>query len=146
MQTDKHVEFFLEGTPKGKGRPRFTRMGRTYTPPETKAYEAAISHAFKCAAEEQGLHIPVFPVDVGVRLSVRIYHKPSKSTRKSTREAMLDNLIPCVRKPDIDNVLKAICDGLESWGFENDTQVTSIHAVRLWGEFPGIFVKLEEDK
>ena len=34
------VEIEVSGQPQGKGRPRFTRNGRAYTPDKTREYEA----------------------------------------------------------------------------------------------------------
>lgn len=36
----KHIEFTVFGEPQGKARPRFTRMGRAYTPKKTADYES----------------------------------------------------------------------------------------------------------
>ena len=36
------IEFQVFGEPKGKGRPRFTRFGQTYTPKDTADYEKLI--------------------------------------------------------------------------------------------------------
>ena len=35
----REIKFTIEGEPKGKGRPRFTRGGHAYTPKETVEYE-----------------------------------------------------------------------------------------------------------
>ena len=37
------MNFTIEGLPKGKGRPRFTRSGHTYTPDTTRKYEALVT-------------------------------------------------------------------------------------------------------
>ena len=42
----KKMYFEVEGEVIGKGRPRFTRQGRTYTPKKTLDYERAIKRAY----------------------------------------------------------------------------------------------------
>lgn len=39
--------FQVPGEPVGKGRPRFTRQGRAYTPAKTAKYENLVSLAFQ---------------------------------------------------------------------------------------------------
>ena len=53
------AEYFLcriNGRPKGKGRPRFNKSGRAYTPKATREYEKAVREAaMKAAAALQWL-------------------------------------------------------------------------------------------
>ena len=39
------VEIEVSGQPQGKGRPRFTRTGKAYTPDKTREYESRIQAA-----------------------------------------------------------------------------------------------------
>ncbi|MCI8403264.1 MAG: RusA family crossover junction endodeoxyribonuclease [Clostridia bacterium] len=41
------VSFTIDGEPREKGRPRFTKSGSTYTPKETSEYEALAAMAYK---------------------------------------------------------------------------------------------------
>ena len=43
------VCFTVPGKPQGKGRPRFTRSGHTYTPDRTAAYEERVKLAYRQA-------------------------------------------------------------------------------------------------
>ena len=66
------VKFTILGEPAGKGRPRFTREGRTYTPEKTVSYENLVKLEYEqqCANHR-------FPDDA--QLDVRIiafYHIP----------------------------------------------------------------------
>ena len=53
MNTHKLL-FRVNGEPQGKGRPRFTRGGTTYTPQKTKRYEQQIREAALQAATVSG--------------------------------------------------------------------------------------------
>ena len=39
----KRIDFWFQGEPVGKGRPRFTRQGRAYTPKKTRDYELKLA-------------------------------------------------------------------------------------------------------
>jgi Holliday junction resolvase RusA-like endonuclease len=47
------VEIEVSGQPQGKGRPRFTRTGRAYTPSKTKEYEGRIKAATWAVMRQQ---------------------------------------------------------------------------------------------
>lgn len=53
---------------------------------------------------------------------------------------------PHGQKPDLDNVLKAVCDALQKAGvIEDDKQVSTITASKVWaaaGEAPAVHVRL----
>jgi Holliday junction resolvase RusA-like endonuclease len=53
---------------------------------------------------------------------------------------------PHAQKPDLDNVLKAVCDALEKAGvIEDDKQIAVHHASKVWaaaGEAPAVHVRL----
>ena len=91
--------FEIDGQPVGKGRPRFTRNGRVYTPERTRSYEEMV----ELSAYVSGL--PVF--DRGDALMVQIdayFARPKKMRGESPRH---------IARPDADNIAKAILDGLK---------------------------------
>jgi len=133
----KEVEFVVYGRPKGKGRPRFTMDGHAYTPQTTKAYEKEIRQAFR---EAGGTSFGTVPVAV----DVVAYYPIPKSARKADKEAMAAGMVVPMVKPDIDNVLKAILDGIqgEDGAFHDDAQVVSIRAEKRYDRIgaPGAVV------
>ena len=58
---------------------------------------------------------------------------PASYSKKRT-EACLINSEKHTKKPDLDNVVKAICDGMDKIVFLNDSQITSIHSTKVYGE------------
>ena len=58
---------------------------------------------------------------------------PASYTKKRT-EACLKGFEQHTKKPDLDNVVKAICDGMDKIVFLSDAQITSIHATKVYGE------------
>lgn len=126
--------FYIAGKPQGKGRPRFTRSGHTYTPAKTKAYERAIQSAYK---EQAGAYF-IGPVSVDI---LCIYPIP-KSRKKADKEAMRDGRIqPCV-KPDLDNVTKAVCDALNGTAYADDACICTLTVRKQYGAQAGVWATI----
>lgn len=133
----KEVEFVVYGRPKGKGRPRFTMDGHAYTPQTTRMYEKEIRQAFR---EAGGTSFGAVPVAV----EVTAYYPIPKSARKADREAMAAGMVVPMVKPDIDNVMKVVLDGIqgENGAFRDDVQVVSVRAEKRYDRIgsPGAVV------
>lgn len=110
------VSFKVYGKPQGKARPRFTKSGRVYTPNKTKEYENSIRKAYISAAGT--MKATSFVTDKAVKITIQACYKKPKSSRRD---------YPTV-KPDLDNVVKAVLDGLNGAAFMDDKQVVSIEA------------------
>ena len=125
------IEFTVKGKPVGKGRPRFTRTGHTYTPEKTRAYEAAV--AWECK----------LPSTLPQHVSVEVMVKPPKSWNKTKTKNALGGFIAPGR-PDIDNYLKAVLDGCNGVAFLDDSQVVAIYATKRYAETDGVRVIIKE--
>ncbi len=124
----------VEGEPVGKSRPRFSR-GRVYTPEKTKEYEERIAWTYK---KEINAHF-----DGAVEVEIIVYKAMPKSWSKKLREKRWNKI--CTNKPDIDNIVKSILDGLQKGGaFNDDKQVGILKAYKRWGESPRVFVDITE--
>lgn len=66
------------------------------------------------------------PEDCYVRIVVDAYFKIPKSYTKGKRLACRHNIRRPDKKPDIDNILKAVLDGLNEAAFVDDKQVVSV--------------------
>lgn len=137
------IKFFLiPGEPTGKGRPRFTKSGYAYTPERTASYEQAVRQAYK--AEFPGEE----PIPAGVPVAVKImagYGIP-KSTSKVKTGRMLAGEIRPTKKPDADNVAKAICDALNGLAYHDDSQITMLCVSKHYTENPGCLVRISTSK
>lgn len=125
--------FTIPGKPFGKQRPRATRQGRIYTPAATVAYERTVG----VLARQHFLE----PIAGPVRLTVTAVFEPAQSWSKKRRAAAMGQ--PHTQKPDIDNCLKSILDGLNRIAWADDSQVAEITAVKLWGETAQVIVTVE---
>ena len=123
------IEFIVDGPPHGKGRPRFARRGQyvtTYTDKRTVEYE---KHVSWCAMEAMGIRHQIWtgPITVDITFVVR---RPKSKCRKKDP----DERIPCMTKPDIDNAIKAILDGMSSIVYTDDKNVIRVSASKWYGE------------
>lgn len=132
-------EFEMIGSIVGKARPRMnTRTGKAYTPTNTKNYEYFLRqwfirkyHNFK-------------PIDGRVKVSIIAYFEVPKSTSKKKEAEMLSNSISPTKKPDIDNIVKIVLDGMNKFAFKDDTQVIKLEVEKKYAETPRISIKIEE--
>ena len=135
------IRFTIPGYPMGKQRPRFVRRGKfvsTYTPKETKNYEAKVKKSYLKISN--GFSFNNDPVDI----STKAYYPIPKSISKKKRQQMIDGTIPCTKKPDIENNSKAIMDGLNNVAYNDDSQVCKLFAEKMYGEEPRVEVTLKK--
>lgn len=127
------MRFFVPGDPIGKQRPRVVN-GHAYTPEKTKDYEKRIKLAFYAA----GGKTLTGPVTV----SVAAWYRVPKSVSKAKQTAMLAGDLKPLKRPDIDNVVKAILDGVNGIAFKDDSQVVKLTAYKAYAENPGVLVEI----
>jgi Holliday junction resolvase RusA-like endonuclease len=125
-----HVTFKVDGQPRGKGRPRFARRGAfvsTYTVRQAAQKSMGSSEPLKTA------------LDAFIYISFAI----PLSYSKKRKEACLNGLERHTKKPDIDNVVKAVLDGCDKVIFENDCQIVNLYVTKKYGE-PCVEVLIRE--
>ena len=133
------VKFIVMGPPKGKGRPRFQRIGnytKVSTPPDTVNYEnlVKIEYELQCKKYYFG------ESELGVKLIT--YYPIAKSTSKKKREQMVNDEIKPTKKPDCDNVLKIICDSLNQIAYKDDAQIVDSPVYKKFAEIPRVEVEI----
>lgn len=137
------MEFIVEGNPKGKARPRFShKSGTVYTPAKTARYERLIRKAFLAAGGK------AIPSDCYVGIIVDAYFQIPKSYTKGKRLACQHNVNRPAKKPDIDNVLKAVMDALNGAAYVDDKQVVSVTCRKYYAADGEGYIKVNvrEDK
>lgn len=139
MTNLRPVVFTVPGEPVGKGRPRIGRVGahaRMFTPPKTASYEGLIAHAGQQAMNGRALIEGPVMVEMDIALSI-----PQSMSKKRKAQALAGQLFP-TKKPDMDNVIKAIYDGLNGVVWKDDVQVVKAVVGKRYGETPGVRVKV----
>ena len=59
---------------------------------------------------------------------------------------MADGKILPTKKPDVDNVVKSIFDGLNKVAFKDDTQIVELHCSKRYSYTPRVEVTFKEFK
>ena len=141
------IEFFVPGEPQGKARartylPRGSNKYRSVTPDKTRLYEARIRNAFLKAWNKNEL---AFPKDRPVRICVTAIYTPAASTSKRKLAQMQAGLLLPMKKPDLDNVIKAVCDALNKYAYHDDAQIVSITCSKAYGYSAGLSVILMDN-
>jgi Holliday junction resolvase RusA-like endonuclease len=126
------VDFKVSGEPQGKARPRFTSKGRPYTPQKTADYEERIGWAYRQAGGKLNLG--------EVTVSVWAYFGVPRSKSVKKQNELLDGNIAPLKKPDADNIAKAVLDALNGVAWGDDTQVGTLIVKKQWGLEPRIEV------
>lgn len=132
-------EFEVPGKVIGKGRPRLNSYtGVVYTPTRTKDYESLVEQYFL-------LKYPRFKVLEGrIKVSIIAYFSIPKTTKKADINEMLENNISPTKKPDIDNIVKAILDSMNKFAFKDDNQITKLKVEKKYAIEDKVYVKIEE--
>lgn len=128
------MTFIIPGEPRGKGRPRFA--GHAYTDQATRAYEDKIRWEYKAA----GGNSIAGPVEV----KIMAYHAVPKSASKAKAGQMLEGAILPTKKPDADNIAKAILDGLNGLAYMDDKQVVSLAVDKQYDQVGYVQVSIRE--
>ena len=132
-------EFEVPGKIIGKGRPRLNSYtGVVYTPTRTKDYESLVEQYFL-------LKYPRFKALEGrIKVSIIAYFSIPKTTKKADINEMLENNISPTKKPDIDNIVKAILDSMNKFAFKDDNQITKLEVEKKYSLEDKVYVKIEE--
>lgn len=119
--------------PVAKARARFFVRGghvRSYTPNKTSNAEGHIRAAF---LEAKGQKIAK---GVPILLTANIYiPKPASLPKRR---------VFATSRPDIDNYIKLVMDALNKFAWEDDAQVITLAACKLYGDPPRIEIEIQE--
>ena len=100
----------------------------SYTPENTASYENLIKTLYINHTDT------IFNNKEALRMKIRAYYEPVKSTSKKKRLQMLSGYIFPVKKPDADNIAKIICDALNGVAYRDDTQICSLEVVKQYDD------------
>ena len=135
------IHFVVPGKPFGKQRPRVACRGKfskAYTPKETIAYENLVKLFY--AQESKG---EMFPEDAELRVNIVAYYEIPKSASKVKREKMLTGRIRPTKRPDLDNVAKAIYDSLNKVAYHDDAAIVEAMISKFYSDSPRVEVTIK---
>ena len=128
------VVFTIPAAPVAKARPRMARMRngtvRTYTPKKTTEYEKLGRYcAQQAMLNQKPLHGPLL---FACKLELPI---PKSWSKKKKKQAVEGTLRP-VKRPDIDNYVKALLDSCNDVVFVDDSQVVDMMVSKVYSHQP----------
>ena len=122
--------FTILGDPRPQGRPRFARMGKfvkAYDPKESREYKQTLA-AQIAAQEPEYISAGAISLDCAF-----VFARP-----KSLPKKVIDH----TKKPDLDNIIKALKDAMTGIVWKDDAQIVSLTARKEYGDVPGIRVEV----
>ena len=135
--------FEILGSPIGQGRPKFSTINghaKAYDPEKSRNYKAYVRLLATQAMKDSGFTMIKGPCV----LRIDAYFEVPKSKSKKFREAALSGLEYPTKKPDIDNIIKAIQDALNGLAYKDDALIVKLGVVKLYSEIPRVEVTLIE--
>ena len=133
----KKIKFVVMGTPVAKGRPRMTKYGHAFTPQKTKDYEALVVESYKSQVKNGYTEEPI-------EIDLLFCFEIPKSYSKKRRLDIQSGKEKYTKKPDIDNLIKSILDGLNGVAFKDDNQVINITASKVYSDIARVEVEIKE--
>lgn len=131
------VWFPIEPAP--KGRPRFTKFGKTYTPKKTQDYEKKIADYFRSHPQRFK-----FEKDIPVAVNLVFGMPIPKNTPKSRKDAMIEGIIKHTKRPDVDNMTKAVLDALNGLAWTDDSQIVRLTVTKEYTREPYVYLYMYE--
>lgn len=133
------LTFPLEPVP--KGRPRFSvhyNHVQTHTPPKTKRFEQDVALLYIQS------NSPKFEKGTPIEVSIEFGMTIPNSTTKKKKNDMLQGLIHHTVKPDLDNLTKAVLDGLNDVAWHDDSQIVELNVRKIYVEKPYIQISIKK--
>jgi len=137
----KRIEFKVFGNPVAQGRPRFFRKGDfvgCYDPKTSKSWKETIKwQAIETLSSKSGKYDPVVHITQGaITMTLNFILPRPKSLPKK--------VIHHIKKPDLDNLAKAVKDALKGIAYRDDSQIVSLIVTKEYGEQTGVMVTIME--
>lgn len=131
------IKFIIPGEPKAKARHRTTKSGFNYTPKETVEYENWVK---QCFILEHGQTM----LEGQIKAEIRAYFGIPKSYSKKKRREIEEGALRPTKRPDTDNIAKAVLDSLNGIAYKDDSSIVSLQVDKYFDEKPRVEVTLGE--
>lgn len=136
--------FIVPGEPQGKARARTwydPRVGKvaSKTPENTVVYENLVKLCYQSVSRNHR-----FLDDTPLQVEIRAYFSIAKRTAKKWLPGMLVGRIRPTKKPDIDNITKAILDALNKVAYKDDSAIVRFSIEKYYSDSPRVEVTIGE--
>lgn len=135
------LTFEIPGNVQPQQRPKAATRGKVvtiYDPKESKEYKKYVA----AVAEKYALDCLITQE---IKLTIDVYRPLTQEIIKSHNKltAAINGTLRPTKKPDIDNLVKGIKDGITNVIWKDDSQVTELIARKWYGESPKAVVTIE---
>ncbi len=135
------IEIVLDGAPMGKERLRLNKFTETlYTPERTLTYEARLAGRAQNVMAGRPLLTGQLEIDLTAYFPI-----PKSKPNKWKLEALRGSIRPN-KKPDIDNICKIACDGLNLVVWADDAEIVEARLSKWYSDRPRLVLKAWEIK
>ncbi|PZX07922.1 Holliday junction resolvase RusA-like endonuclease [Psychrobacillus insolitus] len=134
-----NIFFEIPGNIQAQERPKFSTINghaRAVDPIKSRDFK----HFVKMVAAE---HAPAALIETEIRLFVDIYRPIPKSMSKKNRAYAISGALRPTKKPDLDNLVKGIKDGLSKVIWHDDAQIVEMTVRKFYSENPRAVVKID---
>lgn len=129
------MNLFISTRPVPKGRPRAVNK-RMITPKKTRIFERTVSYMAKQYMRERALQI----LDEPIRVKL-VFQYAYPKIKKEFKEGDIHYYVGL---SDIDNLIKAMLDGLQGVCYTNDRLIVEVNAMKIYSRFSGISVSISK--
>jgi len=77
-----------------------------------------------------------------VQVGIIAYYPIPKSASKKKRADMESGKLRPIVKPDLDNVMKVVCDALNQIAYRDDSQIVAASLVKMYSNTPRVEVEI----
>jgi Holliday junction resolvase RusA-like endonuclease len=123
------MTFKIRGNPVAQGRPKFVRRGN-----HVGAYDPGKSKSWKETVKWQVLEQKPEKLQ-GALIMAMVFHLPRP---KSLPKKVIEH----TKKPDLDNLVKAVKDALKGICYHDDSQIVSLRAEKVYSEITGVEITI----
>lgn len=136
----KSILFEIMGKPVAQGRPR---AGKSFAG-NTVLYDPAKSRDFKqYVSLVASQHAPKKLITGPIHLSVDVYRPTPKKYQTKPKQELIDQglLLP-ITKPDIENYVKGVMDGITNVIWQDDSQIVNLNVRKFYSMTPRVVVHI----
>lgn len=131
------VQFTIPGDPVPKARARKSPAGFVYKDKKTERFENLVRLAYSQAYPDR------IPSEAPISLSIISGFSVPESWSKKKKILAICERIFKISRPDLDNLIKSVSDGLNGVAWKDDRQIYELYARKVYAEAPKTTVSIE---
>lgn len=108
----------------------------TFTPKKTHDFERDVARAYTLQSKEY------FEKGQAIKVAILFGLPIPKTATKKRREEMEKGTIDHIKRPDVDNLVKAVLDALNGVAYEDDAQIVLVAAAKRYSDKPFVNVRI----